>query len=114
MIFMICFTLLTTRIFNFCIYLGLPAFFQSKTKTVLDELADFELGGGLEDDGMDEMEPSSTDMDAFEDMTGTFGDLNADNLPDFFKNPTKAEQENYDIFDSMANQTLDDEPNMGM
>ena len=83
---------------------------------MLDELADFELGGGLEDDfshlgGESLLEDA--EMDTFGSATGGFGDLNSDNLPDFFKNPTQLEQENYDIFDSMANQTLDDDLDLG-
>lgn len=95
---------------------GLPAFFQSNTKTVLDELADFELGGGLEDDYSNlggETLLDDSELETFGGSVGGFGDLNAENLPDFFKNPTQLEQENYDIFDSMANQTLDDDLDLG-
>lgn len=81
---------------------------------MLDELADFDLGGGLdEDDGT--LDFGNETLGAFEDMdiNNTFGDLNADNLPDFFKNPTQLEQENYDILDSVANQTLDEDTDYG-
>lgn len=101
---------------NFWVSLGLPAFFQTSAKTVLDELADFELGGDLEDDGVPlEGEPVEDRYeDTFGDIDGGFGDLKADNLPDFFKNPSQREQENYDILDAMANQTLDDDVDFGM
>jgi hypothetical protein len=94
--------------------LGLPAFFQTSTKTVLDELAEFELGGGIEDDGAPLDEDEGRNVDTFGEPGGGFGDLNAGHLPDFFTNPSKSEQENYDIFDAMANQTLEDEPDIGM
>lgn len=73
---------------------------------MLDELADFELGG-LDD----ELEIEVADqIDSFDTNVGAgFGDLDAKNLPDFFKNPSDLEQENYDLLDSMANQTLDDD-----
>jgi 3-polyprenyl-4-hydroxybenzoate decarboxylase len=77
---------------------------------VLDELADFELGGGLEDDDaiLNEEPLDSMNMNTFGDAN-SFGDLNSAALPDFFKKPSQLEQENYDLFDSMANQTLDDD-----
>ena len=70
-------------------------------------MADFELGG-LEDDLEIEV---ANELDTFaeESIGGGFGDLDANNLPDFFKNPSAMEQENYDLLDSMANQTLDDD-----
>jgi hypothetical protein len=74
---------------------------------VLDELADFELGGGLEDDDAI-LGEEPLDLNTFGDAN-TFGDLNSATLPDFFKKPSQLEQENYDLFDSMANQTLDDD-----
>jgi len=86
---------------------GLPAFFQATTKTVLDELADFELGGLDE-----ELEIEVADqLEAFDDANigNGFGDLDSNNLPDFFKNPSALEQDNYDLLDSMANQTLDED-----
>ena len=83
---------------------------------MLDELADFEIGGGLDDDaGI--LSGNSEDLEAFGNINinSGFGDLNADNLPSFFKNPTQLEQENYDMLDSVANQTLDEdeEDNIG-
>ena len=82
---------------------------------MLDELADFELGGGLDEDAGNLGSGNDADLGAFEDLdiNGAFGDLNADNLPDFFKNPTQLEQENYDILDSVANQTLDEDTDYG-
>jgi hypothetical protein len=35
---------------------GLPSFFQQRGKTVLDELADYELGGDLDEEELEEEE----------------------------------------------------------
>ena len=75
---------------------NLPAFFQSASKTVIDELADFELGGALDDDcPLDEEEEEEEeglqsalreeeDDDPLTFDEDTFGDLNVTDLPDFF------------------------------
>ena len=97
---------------------GLPAFFQASTRTVLDELADVELGGELEEDDA----PQTELVDDFSTLgqgdileSNTFGDLNDSSLPDFFKNPKQIAEENYALFDSMANMTLaDDSDQIGL
>lgn len=76
---------------------GLPAFFQTTSTTVIDELANFELGGD-EDDALDGL--IGGDNEALEDEglgdadetfgDETFGDLKEDNLPAFFATPKKS------------------------
>lgn len=73
---------------------NLPAFFQSASKTVIDELADFELGGALDDDcplddeeeeeGLQSALREEEDDDPLTFDEDTFGDLNVTDLPDFF------------------------------
>ena len=72
---------------------SLPAFFQTNSKTVLDELADFELGGGESSDTADELLLEEDQLqglvekDQLNELTfdeDTFGDLRVTDLPDFF------------------------------
>ena len=58
---------------------GLPSFFQQRGKTVLDELADYELGGDLDEEELEEEDIG--DDTAFEDNFN-----NSDSqLPSFFQ-----------------------------
>ena len=58
---------------------GLPSFFQQRGKTVLDELADYELGGDLDEEELEEEEIG--DDTAFDDnFIGS-----ATELPSFFQ-----------------------------
>jgi hypothetical protein len=98
-----------------CCSLGLPSFFQTNAKTVIDELQDFELGGNMEEDEQlpleeDGLGEEDKDLDTFGDDNDAFGDLNVNSLPDFFRNPrNSALEENFSIFDSTANITIDDD-----
>lgn len=78
---------------------GLPAFFQTTgTKTVLDGLTNFELGGHDEDDALEGLIGGDDDQGLEEGLgdgdetfgDDTFGDLKEDNLPEFFATPKKA------------------------
>ena len=60
---------------------GLPSFFQQKGKTVLDELADYELGGALDEEDDDGI----IDDSAF---TDGYGDSEVE-LPSFFQSATR-------------------------
>lgn len=85
---------------------GLPAFFQNSGTTVLDELTNFELGGNddeiaLEDDEVLESNTHSLGDDAF-------GDLESDNLPDYF-NSTNAASEGLDVLDSYSSLSISNE-----
>lgn len=63
---------------------GLPSFFQQRGKTTLDELADYELGGEL-----DEEDDEIVDDEAFTDgYTGS--DLE---LPSFFQPATRVSEQ---------------------
>jgi len=105
---------------------GLPAFFQTNTKTVLDELTDFELEGGDSSTNQNGQQTMGTagggvaetfDMDAFETSTNAFGDLNSANLPAFFTNPSSSmnadggldDDFNMAMLDSVANITLNND-----
>ena len=59
---------------------GLPSFFQQRGKTVLDELADYELGGDLNED-LEEADDSIIDDSAF---TQGYDDSDLE-LPSFFQ-----------------------------
>lgn len=67
---------------------GLPSFFQHHGTTVLDELADYELGGTLEE-GDDEV----IDNEAFGDID-TFGENSETELPSFFQKSSGYEDHN--------------------
>lgn len=61
---------------------GLPSFFQQRGKTVLDELADYELGGDLDEEDLEEEEIG--DDTAFDDNF-----IGSDTeLPSFFQSST--------------------------
>lgn len=59
---------------------GLPSFFQQRGKTVLDELADYELGGDLNEEEV-ETEDDNLDDSAF---TQGYDDSDLE-LPSFFQ-----------------------------
>lgn len=71
---------------------GLPSFFQQRGKTVLDELADYELGGDLDEGELEEEDIG--DDTAFDDNF----DESDSQLPSFFQPSTteKVEQPSVD------------------
>lgn len=68
---------------------GLPQFFQHAQNSLLDQLADFELGGDLEDDLEETLEGVAAPLDDGIDQTNaeTFGNIQEaeSSLPSFFE-----------------------------
>jgi hypothetical protein len=98
--------------FLICLFLGLPAFFQSGGKTVLDELANDELENQNGDDLLDSliddafMNNEEINEDTF---TDAFGDLKVENLPEYFVTPSKGrDEEESDDIDMILSKSYSD------
>ena len=69
---------------------GLPSFFQNQGTTIHEGLQGFEeLGGDLEDELGDEPDDAAND-ETFGGDDDTFGDYAPEDLPDFFKSTSSA------------------------
>ena len=90
-------------------FTGLPAFFQNSSKTVIDELIDYELesSGQIETNGFNDIDLLDNTKDLYAFDEDAFGDLQTENLPDFFtKSNNSFNEETFDIINSIENVSL--------
>lgn len=92
-------------------FTGLPGFYQNSSKTVIDELIDYELesSDNLEINGIndDDLLGNNKDRDLYAFDDDAFGDLQSENLPDFFtKSNNSFNEETFDIINSIENVSL--------